>query len=474
MTDGPPPFGGPPTAITAGIEIIAAELERQGAGVTRVDWRPPAGGPALEQLAVRAGEIGAANQRAIAAMQAARPLLVGIGRAGDVVPGLEPGMLLHAGPPIEWDRMCGPMRGAIVGAALLEGIASSQKEAEQMAASGRIALSPCHEHQTVGPMAGVTSASMPVWVIENAGASNRSYCSLNEGLGRVMRYGAFDEAVLERLRWMQRSLAPTLNGALERLTEPIDLRALISQALQMGDEVHNRNRAATSLLLRELTIPLMENPGPDSVDALRFINGNDHFFLNLAMAAAKATADAAAGFEGSSVVTAMARNGTEFGLRTSGTGERWFTGPAGMVEGLYFTGYGPGDANPDLGDSAITETIGLGGFSMAAAPAIVRFVGGTPERALATTRAMYEITCAESGSYQLPPLGFRGAPLGIDCREVVHTGVLPQINTGIAHREAGVGQIGAGLVSPPMEAFEAAAQALAESFRSRQALRMSK
>jgi hypothetical protein len=238
---------------------------------------------------------------------------------------------------------------------------------------------------------------------------------------------------------------------------------MIAQALQMGDEVHNRNRAATSLLLRELALPLVESPGPDAAAALRFVNGNDHFFLNLAMAAAKATADAAAGIEGSSVVTAMARNGTDFGIRVSGTGERWFTGPAGLVDGLYFSGYGPEDANPDLGDSAITETVGLGGFAMAAAPAIMRFVGGTPERALATTRAMYEITCAESDSYQLPPLGFRGSPLGIDAREVVHTGVLPQINTGIAHREPGVGQVGAGLVTPPIEAFEAAVEALADA-----------
>ena len=464
MIDGGPGQERPLSAITAGAEILAVELELQGATVARVDWRPPVDASTLEKLAVWAREIADANQRAVSAMQAARPHLVGIKRAGDVVPGLEPGMLLHAGPPIDWNRMCGPMRGAVIGAALLEGLASSEADAEQMAADGRIRLSPCHEHQAVGPMAGVTSASMPVWVVEDDSTANRAYCSLNEGLGRVMRFGAFDDGVLEKLRWMADVLAPTLTRAIERLPEEVDIRALISQALQMGDEVHNRNRAATSLLLRELMLPLMEEQGKDAMDALRFILGNDHFFLNLAMAAAKSTADAAAGIQGSSIVTAMARNGTDFGLRVSGTGDNWHTGPASMVEGLYFSGYGPDDASPDLGDSAIAETIGLGAFSMAAAPAIVSFVGGDAARALATTEAMYEITCTESESYQLPQLGFRGAPLGIDCREVIHTGVLPDINTGIAHREAGVGQIGAGLVNPPMKVFEAALQALADTF----------
>jgi hypothetical protein len=147
----------------------------------------------------------------------------------------------------------------------------------------------------------------------------------------------------------------------------------------------------------------------------------------------------------------------------SGTGERWFTGPAGVVDGLYLPGYGPADANLDIGDSTITETIGLGGFAMAAAPAIVEFVGGRPEDAAATTERMYEIAWSESASFRIPALGFRGTPTGIDCREVVHTGVLPAINTGIAHREPGVGQIGAGLVEPPMEAFVAAVREFAHS-----------
>ena len=456
------PLNPPVVAVTAGIETIAAELEAQGVDVTRVDWRPPRLQAALQALAVRAPQTAAANDTAAARLQAARPVLAGVEPAGEAIPGLERDVLLHAGPPIEWERMCGPMRGAVVGALLYEGLAGSNEEAEQMAAAGDVELRPCHDHQAVGPMAGVISFSMPVWVVENDDAGNRAYSTLNEGLGRVLRYGAYDEEVITRLRWMRDVLAPALARALDRTEPRPDLRAMIAQALQMGDEAHNRNRAGTSLLLRALAPALADEGGADAAEALRFIDGNDHFFLNVAMAAAKATADSAAGISGSSLVTAMARNGVEFGIRLSGTGRRWFKGPAGEVEGLYFSGFGPADANPDIGDSSITETVGLGGFSLAAAPAIVRFVGGTVERALETSREMYEITWSESEAYQLPPLGFRGAPLGVDARAVVQIGIQPRINTGIAHREPGVGQVGAGLVEPPMEAFEAAVEALAE------------
>ena len=460
-------LGQPLKAVNAGVELFADELERQQAEVARVEWRPPAAGAeeALERLAARAGAVAAANDRAVAAMQAAEPRVVGIGRAGDLLPDLDERTLLHAGPPIDWADMCGPLRGAIIGAAVHEGIAADPEEAARLAERGGLRFGPCHDRGAVGPMAGVVSASMPVWIVENGAKGNRAFCTLNEGLGRVLRYGAYDTEVLDRLAWMRDVLARVLAAALARLDEPLDLRALIAQALQMGDEGHNRNRAGTSLLLRALLPALLtvEEPTADVVAAAEFISGNDHFFLNLAMAAGKATADAAAGTGGASIVTAMARNGTEFGVRLAGTGDRWFTGPAGVVDGLYLPGFGPEDANRDIGDSTITETIGIGGMAMAAAPAIVRFVGGTPDDAVAATLSMYDITWAESASYQLPSLGFRGTPLGIDCREVVHTGVLPTVNTGIAHKDPGVGQVGAGLVEPPMEAFVAATRGLADT-----------
>ena len=448
-----------------GVDLFAEELTRQGVDTARIEWRPPEPGAAdaLTALAGRTERISAANEAAVARLQEAHPVLVGIGIAGDVVHGMEPATFLHAGPPIGWRDMSGPLRGAIMGAAMYEGLASDPEDAARRAGAGEFEFVPCHERSAVGPMAGVVSMSMPVWIVENGPRGNRAYSTLNEGLGKVLRYGAYDHEVISRLRWMRDVLATVLSDALARLPDPIDLRATIAQALQMGDEVHNRNRAATSLLLRILMPALLESalPRSDVVDSVNFISNNDHFFLNLAMAAAKATSDAAAHIEESSIVVAMARNGTEFGVRVSGTGDRWFTGPAGIVDGLYLPGFAPDDANPDIGDSTITETIGVGGFAMAAAPAIVRFVGGSAPDALVATNRMYEITWAESDHFQVPSLSFRGTPLGIDCRAVVHTGVLPVVNTGIAHKEPGVGQVGAGLVDPPMKAFVAAVNGLA-------------
>jgi hypothetical protein len=459
-------LGGTPAVVNVGVDLFADTLAAQAVEVARVDWRPPVDGTEepLAKLAMRDAEIARANDLAVARMNSATPVVAGIGNAEDLV-GLETGTFLHAGPPIEWDAMSGPLRGAIAGAAIYEGLANDYADAEQQARGGAFTFEPCHERSAVGPMAGVVSSSMPMWIIENEEHGNRAYCTLNEGLGKVLRYGAYDGEVVERLRWIERVLAPVLADVIAALEAPLDLRAMTAQALQMGDEGHNRNRAGTSLLLRELLPALLttDRASEEVASVARFISGNDHFYLNLTMPAGKATADAAAGIEGSTIVTAMARNGTEFGIRTSGTGNRWFTGPSGVIDGLYLPGYGPEDANRDIGDSTITETIGLGGFAMAAAPAIVAFVGGDAEDALAATRSMYEISWAESASYQIPALGFRGSPVGIDCREVVHTGVLPFVNTGIAHREAGIGQIGAGVVEPPMEAFAGAVRALAET-----------
>ena len=460
-----PLLGEPLAVASVGADLFAAELRRQGAAVQDVVWRPPPQGrdEALKALVRRAQSTARANDQAVGRMQEADPRVTGLAIAGDVIPGMDRNTILHAGPPISWAEMCGPLRGAVIGAALYEGLAGSPDQAVEMASRGAFALSPCHEHLAVGPMAGVVTASMPVWVVENEAGGNRAYATLNEGLGKVLRYGAYDLKVLRGLEWIRDVAAPVLREVLRALDAPINLRSLIAQAIQMGDEAHNRNRAGTSLLLRHLLPGLfgIDVPSAQVREVATFIDSNDHFFLNPAMAAAKATADAAAGIDGSSIVTAMARNGTEFGVRVSGTGDSWYTGPAGVVNGLFLPGYGPQDANPDIGDSTITETVGLGGFAMAAAPAIVRFVGGSAGDAISATRSMYEITWAESDHYLVPALGFRGTPLGIDCREVVHTGILPVVNTGIAHREEGVGQIGAGLASPPMEAFLAAVRGLA-------------
>jgi hypothetical protein len=448
---------------------FASELRGSGVEVTHLDWEPPGRGnveliEALELLSYR-DDIDAANKEAIERYSSSAPVLIDIGQAIDVIPGLSRNTYLHSGPPIVWENMAGPMKGAVIGALIYEGRADNPDKAEALARSGEIKFSPCHEHNAVGPMAGLISPSMPVFIVKNKTYGNYTYCTLNEGLGKVLRFGAYSEEVLERLKWIENVLAPGLKKAIA-LTDGIDMRSIIAQALHMGDEVHNRNKAATSLFIRIITPYLVKAdiPNDELVEIIEFIISNDHFFLNLSMPTCKAMLDAAHGVKGSTVVTIMTRNGTEFGIRVSGLGDQWFTGPAQMIKGLYFPGYSEDDANPDIGDSAITETAGIGCFAMAAALPIVQFVGGTPQDALQYTQQMYEIAVTDNKMFSIPFFDFRGTPTGIDVRKVIEKNILPRINTGIAHREAGIGQIGAGLVSPAWECFAKAIVALAKEY----------
>ncbi|MDH4172745.1 MAG: DUF1116 domain-containing protein [Betaproteobacteria bacterium] len=452
--------------LNVGLAQFAETVASAGGRATQLEWSPPARGDRALGMALarltRHEKVEQANEKAFAAFLGASPVLRGVGTAGDTLAKMGERMLLHAGPPVAWRDMCGPMQGAVVGAILYERWARNAKAAQKLAASGKIEFSPCHHHGAVGPMAGIISPSMPLWIVENPADGARAYSNFNEGLGRALRFGAYGPEVLARLAWMRKSLAPALAKALDALGG-IELKPLIAQALIMGDEVHNRNAAASSLLLRRLAPVLARArlPAEKLAQVLDFVAGNEHFFLNISMAQAKLSLDAGHGVAGSSLVTAMSRNGVEFGIRVSGLGDRWFTAPAGAIDGLYFAGYGPADAARDLGDSSITETAGFGGFSMAAAPAIVKFVGGTPDDATANSLRMRHITLGESNVYQLPALDFRGAPCGIDLRKVVDTGIEPVINTGIAHREAGIGQIGAGLTRAPLACFTQALAALA-------------
>jgi hypothetical protein len=455
----------PDHVVSTGADLFADALDAQAVPVDRVEWRPPMPGTEsdLATVALDPRRPGA-NQQALEAMLGVTARLVDVAPAAQLL-GLERGEFLHAGPPIEWSRASGPLRGALMGAAALEGLVEDPEDAEALFARGdSVSFEPCHHRSAVGPMAGVVSPSMWMWVLEDG--DRRTYCTLNEGLGKVLRYGAYGTEVLTRLRWMNDVLGPLLQTAVRRVRDdsgPIDVTGILTQMLQMGDEAHNRNRAGTLMLLRDLG-PAMVGSGDagDVAEALRFVGGNDHFFLNLAMPACKLALDAARDIPGSTMVVAMARNGTDFGIQVSGTGDEWFTGPAQLADGLFLGDYGPDDANPDIGDSAITETAGIGGFAMATAPAIVRFVGGSVPDALATTRRMHEITLGENPRWSVPVLEFQGTPTGIDVSLVCRTGILPQINTGMAGRVAGVGQVGAGLVTPPAEIFPAALRRLAE------------
>ncbi len=465
---GPTPLG----VLNVGLTSFAPPVTAAGGRVTSVAWRPPAGADPERAwrlaTALADAEVDAANAIAVAAFLASDPVLVDVVPAATAIEALGGGArrLLHAGPPISFEEMCGPMHGALVGAVLFEGWAGDPVAAEALLRRGAVAIEPCHHHAAVGPMAGVLSPSMPVWVVEDRRSARRSFSSLNEGLGAVLRFGANGPEVLERLAWMRDELGPVLAStlAVTRSGESggLPLRSLMAQALHMGDEVHNRNAAATGLLLRRLLTDLLACGAPISAlgRVAAFIGGNDHFFLNVSMAACKAMLTAAEGVARSTMVTAMARNGVRFGIQVSGGGQQWFEAPAPVVKGLFFPGFGPDDAAADLGDSAITETAGLGGFAMAAAPAIAQFVGGTPSDALANSRRMARLAIAQNPAFTLPPLGFAPTVAGIDIRRVLDSGVLPIINTGIAHRAAGVGQIGAGITTAPLGCFVAAFDAL--------------
>ena len=459
-------FQQPLRPVNLGLESFFDSMASQGAKPVAVDWRPPLEGYA-ELTHTHAGiDIDAANAEAVRRICAGRPMLVGMGIARDVIPGFAPSgkarlLITHSGPPITWARMCGPTRGAIMGALIYEGLAEKPEDAAALAASGEIEFAPCHHCHAVGPMAGIISPSMPVLIVKNEATGHIAYATQNEGLGKVLRYGAYGAEVIRRLKWMETTLYPALKAALA-VSGPIDLRSMIAQALHMGDECHNRNKAGTSLFIRTIAPALVEAvPDAATVAAvLRFIDGNDHFFLNLSMPAMKAMLLPAEGIPGCTVVTTMARNGTDWGIRVSATGGRWFTAAAPYVQGLWLPGFTAADANPDIGDSAITETGGIGGFALAGAPAIVKFVGGTPQDALNATLDMYEICAGEHTAFTIPPLNFRGTPVGVDVRKVMRAGITPWLNTGIAHREPGIGMVGAGLVQAPKSCFEAAFEAL--------------
>jgi hypothetical protein len=457
-------LAGPVRVLNIGLAGFARELGANGEAVVQVDWTPPAGGrpellAALSEL--DSSLVEAANGAALEQILAADPVLADVRRAGELIPELDSRWLvLHAGPPIEWQRMCGPLRGAVCGAIVFEGWASDLAAAEQLAAGGGVEFAPNHHFGAVGPMTGITTRSMPLLVVENRAFGNHAVCALNEGLGKVMRFGGNDAEVLARLAWLRDEFGPLLGKAI-RAAGGIALNPLIARGLAMGDEMHQRNVACSALLVRALA-PSIARVTRDAAKAFEFMGANDQFFLNIAMAMGKCILDPARGITGSSIVTAMCRNGTDFGLRISGLGEAWFTAPVEMPQGLYFPGYSAADANPDIGDSAILEAVGLGAFAMAAAPAVAGFVGaGGFAEALAYTRAMGEIVAARNPKWAIPALEFAGTPAGIDVRRVVESGIAPAINTGIAHRLPGVGQVGAGIARAPLACFEQALMALA-------------
>lgn len=461
-----------PNIINIGLKSFAEVVEEFGCEVVQYDWQPPAGGnvkliKTLNFLRNYEG-IDAWNQEVIAKVVASQPVLKDNVRAKEVIPQFAENngkVILHAGPPVAYENMPDPMQGSCVGAVMFEEWASTEEEARKMLENGEIKFIPCHHCNAVGPMGGITSPNMAVFVVENETGGNRAYCTMNEGIGKVLRFGAYDEEVVNRLRWMRDVLGPTLGKALRSMENGLAINPLIAKAVAMGDEFHQRNIAASLAFLKEVApiITAMDMDEKDRYDVIKFLADTDQFFLNIMMATGKAVMDDARKGTDGTIVTAMCRNGYEFGIRIAGMGDEWFTGPVNTPQGLYFTGYDAEDACPDMGDSAITETFGVGGMAMIAAPAVTRFVGaGGYEDALRTSNEMTEICIDRNPNFTVPTWNFQGICLGIDARLVVEKGITPVINTGIANKVAGRGQIGAGTVHPPIECFEKAIVAYAK------------
>jgi len=470
-----------PVVVNIGLEMFALTMAHAGVPVTQVEWRPAGDGdPGLAwTLARLAGDkddaeapgsvVDRANAASVKRMLEAQPVLVDVAlRADEIWPALWAGgrrTLTHAGAPIAWPNMCDPMKGTMIGAMLYEGWAGTPEEAQARLAAGEVAFLPNHDQSAVGPMSGAISPSMPLFVVRNATHGNMAYTNFSEGIGRVLRFGAYGPDAIARLKWIAAVLAPAIKAALAGIPGGINLKAIQSQALLMGDEVHSRNAAATALFHMAIGGALAGSAfdRARARAALDFIAATGQFFLNLSMVASKAIMDAAHGIAGASVVTAIARNGVTTAIRVSGLGARWFEAPSDTPVGLYFPGFKAEDANADLGDSAICETAGYGGQALAASPALVQLVGGSVAQANAYSREMYDITCTRNPVMSLPNLDFAGAPAGIDIRKVVDTGIRPVVTTGIAHKHAGIGQIGAGIVRVPMGCFTQATLALAQS-----------
>lgn len=452
--------------VNVGLSILGEGVRTQGAPAVDVDWRIPAGGrddlvEALTHLyGPAAARIDEANREVVRRLDEGAPVLASIAAAVDVVPGMESRTILHSGPPLAWEQFCDPLRRSVRAAVMAEGWASSPEQAESLVTRGDVDLDSANHHRTVVPMATALGPTAPVFVVENPQGGNRAYSAINQGPGQTAWFGVETPEAVERLIFLREAVGPVLQDTL-RTSGPIDLFSLVAQGLQMGDDAHMRIQATTNLFLRQLLPDLVGSRHPQLVEVGRFLSFDHLFFLNLAMAAAKAITDWAAEVQGSSIVVGMSRNGTTFGIRLAGAGEGWFLAPAPPVgDALYHSGFGPEHAAPDIGDSAVLELVGLGGAAAAASPAVAAFVGGTMVDAVAVTEAVDRICVARSGRFKLPFLEYRGSPVGVDVRKVVELEVTPSINTGILHASAGTGQVGAGIARAPIECFREALLAL--------------
>jgi Protein of unknown function (DUF1116) len=454
------------SVINVGLPMFAEELRAQGVAVQQVDWRIPAGGDldVVAMLARLYADMGPAvedaNAEVVRRLDSGKPQLVDVFTVAQAVPGLAGHTLLHCGPAIDFEHVCDPLRRSMRAAVVAEGWAAEIEEAHRLLASGDVALQPANNHQVVVPMATAIGPTAPVFVVDDSEGGTRAYAPISQGPGDVPWFGRDTDAAIERLRFLRDIAGPALTQML-RSAGPLDILNLAAQGIAMGDDLHMRTQAATNLLVRTWLAQLAELPGQYRGPMARFLSGNHLFFLTPAMAAAKALTLWAEQVSGSSIVTSMSRNGTTFGIKLAGSPQWHITGAPPITDALYYSGYGPDDAAPDIGDSAVLELVGLGGPAAAGSPAVAAFLGGSMADARRATDAFRHICAGTSSRFTIPVLDFTGTPVGVDVRRVVELGITPQINTGILHSSSGAGQIGAGVATAPLECFTDALVALA-------------
>eukprot|EP00005_Dracoamoeba_jomungandri_P005154 CAMPEP_0174260516 /NCGR_PEP_ID=MMETSP0439-20130205/9811_1 /TAXON_ID=0 /ORGANISM="Stereomyxa ramosa, Strain Chinc5" /LENGTH=472 /DNA_ID=CAMNT_0015344773 /DNA_START=55 /DNA_END=1473 /DNA_ORIENTATION=+ len=422
-----------------------------------------------EKLRGLSKKIDTANKKALEIFYKADLVLEDIRPAKELIPAMKdnPRLILVSGPPVTWKQMCGAQKGAVKGMIMLEGWADTPEGAEKLAESGEVTIEPNHAHDSCGPMAGTISPNFPIYAVRNQAFGNVAF---SRPADLAQQFGDFNH--LEDVRWWQEGVAPHLSKAL-RNCGGLPLNEIHKLALEMGDESHNRNNAFTALFSYDLTTEMIKAGVPNDnilaiMDWFNYKTWNSQSgvraCLGLVMASAKATLDPAKGIPYSTFVTCMARNGYEFGIKIADSGDTWYSAPSPFPEGKFFPPYKQTDAGRDMGDSAITEANGWGSNVLNGALAFLNGLPATVQRAHEITAENKSLMVGRNPYLKAPAYDFEGVPQGLDFRLVHTKKLLPWINTGITHRDAGHRVIGRGLSKPPQRCFDQALEAMAKKY----------
>lgn len=411
----------------------------------------------------RKWDIDEANGRAVEMITKAQPYWVSVEAAGDFLKEMGERTILHSGPPIPYEDMCELHKRGMQNGALMEGWAASRKEADRLLKRGDIHVDSALNYAAVGSGTGIITPSVPLLIVEDRRTKKRAGVFPAEGKfgGGFCGWGLYSKEIADNLRYLRERVYEPLSRLLEE-EGGLELKSLIAESIEMGDENHSSQSAVDLLFLKKI-LPYglkAENSG----EIIRYFLETGRFFHNFGQAASRSALLGASDIPGSSMVTAAGGNGVEFGIKVAGLSEEWFTAPSPMIEGRYMT---PGSRREDqlawIGDSSVVECAGLGGILSAASPKVCAYRGDNLEKALETTRQMALICIGENPSYRIPNLDFAHSPVGIDVLKCVKTGITPVINGGMINRQGG--WMGAGCARIPMECFEKAAKAFEEKYR---------